>query len=176
MSRLRPLCSPLVVALAIGAFAGPLAGNADALVTGTSTYSTPGDQFFTVPAGVISITVSAVGAAGGDCTGASTAEGGEGASIEANLPVVPGEQLIVIVGAPGAPATVRTAAPVGPVEAAAAAAGRATAPPEAAAHRKSDSQPHHPLETECCSPPAAVAVRPAGATAATRVRPGCQWG
>lgn len=54
-----------------------------------------------MPAGVISITVSAVGAAGGDCTGASTAEGGEGASIEANLPVVPGEQLIVIVGAPG---------------------------------------------------------------------------
>src|SRR5581483_6444509 len=66
----------------------------------TRSFATLGDHPYTVPAGVTSITVKAVGAAGGNC---DPAHGGRGASITATVPVTPGEALVVAVGGPGGP-------------------------------------------------------------------------
>jgi hypothetical protein len=75
------------------------AGSAAANVTATSSFTTAGNYAFTVPAGVTSIAVTAIGAAGGGCNGFS---GGAGASLTANtVPVTPGEELFVGVGARG---------------------------------------------------------------------------
>jgi hypothetical protein len=66
----------------------------------TQTYDTAGSYSFTVPAGVTSIAVAAIGGAGGDCIG--TPSGGEGGSVTATVPVAPGEQLLVWVAGAGA--------------------------------------------------------------------------
>lgn len=65
----------------------------------TQTYTTPGSYSFTVPAGVTSIAVTAIGGAGGDCI--VVPSGGEGASVAATVPVAPGEQLVVWVAGAG---------------------------------------------------------------------------
>jgi hypothetical protein len=57
--------------------------------------SSPGDHLYKVPAGVRRITVTAVGAAGGNCL---PGHGGKGAAITATVPVRPGEVLLVGVG------------------------------------------------------------------------------
>jgi hypothetical protein len=58
------------------------------------------DQTFTVPAGVHLVQVLAVGGTGG--TGNAGVPGGRGDSVDAELPVTPGEVLHVVVGANGA--------------------------------------------------------------------------
>ncbi len=88
------------VVSAIVAVAGPGAAAAGAAVTATTMYNSPGVDSFTVPQGVSSIEVTAVGAAGGgnaNCTPA----GGRGGSISGTIPVLAGQQLSIGVGAPG---------------------------------------------------------------------------
>jgi hypothetical protein len=63
----------------------------------TATFNTPGQNTFMVPAGVSSISVTAVGGAGGACFQA----GGEGASVAGTFAVQPGQQLAVDVAGPG---------------------------------------------------------------------------
>jgi hypothetical protein len=83
-------------ALAVIASCG-LLGAEGAWAATTEDFTAVGDHSYTVPPGVTSITVTAVGAGGGNCpTG-----GGEGASITATVPVSPGEALVVAVAGPG---------------------------------------------------------------------------
>ncbi len=63
----------------------------------TATFNTPGQYMFTVPAGVSSLSVTAVGGAGGACFQA----GGEGAAVAGTFAVQPGQQLAVGVAGPG---------------------------------------------------------------------------
>ena len=75
---------------------GALAGT----TTATATFSPAGSYSFTVPEAVTSMTLTATGAAGGS-SAAGTGTGGEGASVTATVAVPPGEQLSIVVGAPG---------------------------------------------------------------------------
>jgi hypothetical protein len=86
-----------------------LAAPAFAADTETIVFATRGAYTFTVPPGVTSVTISAVGAAGGstpfvdasfDCDSRGAA-GGQGASVTGTFPVSGGEPLQVGVGAPG---------------------------------------------------------------------------
>ncbi|HSZ69960.1 MAG TPA: choice-of-anchor D domain-containing protein [Solirubrobacteraceae bacterium] len=69
-----------------------------ATATATTSFASPGVYDFTVPAGITSIAVTVVGAAGGTGCGSTS---GEGASVSATLPATPGELFEVGVGAPG---------------------------------------------------------------------------
>ena len=105
----------LAVAAAVAALiavAAPLAAPsaAAAASTATATFTTPGQSEFTVPLGVTSISVTAIGGAGGSCTGNA---GGEGASASATFPVTPGEQLLVGVAGPGSNCSVFASIPGG---------------------------------------------------------------
>ena len=73
-----------------------------AYASGTSFTSTGSEQTYSVPPGVTSVTVTAVGAPGG--TGVAPVEppGGDGASVTATVAVTPGETLYVEVGGDGA--------------------------------------------------------------------------
>jgi hypothetical protein len=74
--------------------------------TGTVSYAyTGGEQTFTVPAGVTSLHVEAVGGHGGDAPSLTTGtvSGGSGAVVTADLPVTAGQVLYVEVGGNGAP-------------------------------------------------------------------------
>lgn len=64
----------------------------------TDSFTTAGQHSFTVPDGVSSVSVIAVGGAGGSCNGAT---GGRGASVAGTFAVHPGEQLHVGVAGPG---------------------------------------------------------------------------
>ncbi len=91
-------------ALALAAMIGPAA--AESATPHKKTYSTPGVYTFTVPNNVISVTVKAIGAAGGNCapfspTDSANSQGGEGASATATLAVKPGAKLLVGVGGIG---------------------------------------------------------------------------
>ena len=86
------------------------AASAGAATTATSTFTTLGQSTFTVPAGVTSVTINAIGAAGGGCTGVA---GGEGASVTATVAVSPGDQLLVGVGGAGGPCSAGGAGGVG---------------------------------------------------------------
>ena len=66
--------------------------------TATVSFTSPGESTFTVPMGVSTISVTAVGAAGGTCGPA----GGQGASVAGTFAVQPGQQLAVGVAGPGA--------------------------------------------------------------------------
>lgn len=72
-------------------------GLAGAQTTTTASFTTPGQYTFTVPAGVSSISVTAVGGAGGTCFVA----GGEGASVAGTFAVQPGQELQVGVAGAG---------------------------------------------------------------------------
>jgi hypothetical protein len=82
-------------------------GVAHAATTATATFSSPGQYSFSVPPGVTSIAVTAVGGAGGSCAPdiapASPGPwvGGSGAQVAATVAVSPGERLLVGVGTPG---------------------------------------------------------------------------
>lgn len=73
-------------------------GAEGALGATTKRFGSPGDHSYKVPAGVRRITVTAVGAGGGNCT---PGHGGKGAAITATVRVSPGETLVVGVGGPG---------------------------------------------------------------------------
>ena len=64
----------------------------------TATYSSSGQHLFSVPLGVTSVTVVALGAAGGSCEGVG---GGQGDDVTATVPVSGGEPLLVGVGGAG---------------------------------------------------------------------------
>ncbi len=64
----------------------------------TQTFTAPGSSSFTVPGGITSVEVRAIGAGGGDCFQGA---GGKGASVAAIVPVFAGEQLFVGVGGAG---------------------------------------------------------------------------
>ena len=69
-------------------------------VATTQTFTTVGQTTFTVPAGVTSIAVTAIGAQGGGGSAAGC-EGGQGAAVSGTLPVTPGQLLYVEVGGHG---------------------------------------------------------------------------
>lgn len=96
MARGVALAAAVLVALAC-------AGAASAATSTTVSYTTAGSYSFTVPAGVSSIAVTAVGAAGGSSASciSTGASGGRGASVSATVAVTPGEQFGVVVGTPG---------------------------------------------------------------------------
>jgi hypothetical protein len=58
-------------------------------------------QTYTVPAGVISVTIKAWGAQGGDGNSGSSSAGGKGAYVSGEFSVSPGETLTLIVGGTG---------------------------------------------------------------------------
>jgi PASTA domain/Glycine rich protein len=89
----------LSVAVALAGLLGMTAQDASAT---TQTFTAPGAHNFVVPAGVTSIYVNAVGAAGSGCV---RSFGGSGASVTAVVPVSPGEQLYVGVGGVGTTGT-----------------------------------------------------------------------
>jgi len=85
----------VVVAIAVGAAQARAA---------TATFRTSGQSSFTVPAGVSSVSVTVIGAAGGGVgtlTPGFCGSGGDGAMVSGSFSVAPGEQLAVDVGAPG---------------------------------------------------------------------------
>lgn len=103
-----------VAAVALLAWPGAAAA---APLTATTSFSSPGQYTFVVPAGVSSITVTAVGAAGGGGAGSPCfAVGGRGASYSGTFSVVAGQQLAVGVGGPGTAPAASRAVP-GPVAA-----------------------------------------------------------
>jgi hypothetical protein len=98
------------VAVAVAWPAGPALADtppvcSQSASTVTCTYGYTGDsQSFTVLAGVQSIAVDVLGAQGGTGAGpdfSPRAVGGEGARVQATLPVTPGETLAVLVGGAG---------------------------------------------------------------------------
>ncbi|HEY6761485.1 MAG TPA: glycine-rich protein, partial [Baekduia sp.] len=101
--RIASVAFVLIVAL-LGL---PASGSA----TVTEQFTTAGQYGFTVPPGVTSIHVHAVGAAGspGGVTGQQVTAGGRGADVVADLAVSPGAALSVFVGGTGTCATNRPA-------------------------------------------------------------------
>ena len=101
---------PVLVLQGLAASAAPSAGPAIAYSDDphpvSVTYAPTGAaQSFTVPAGVSSLTVTAVGAAGGDTTGdidGGTSLGGLGAVVTSVVSTTPGDVLSVRVGSRGA--------------------------------------------------------------------------
>ncbi len=90
-----PVRVGLSVVVALAGLVGMTAQDASAT---TQTFTVAGAHNFVVPAGITSIYVKAVGAAGAGC---SRSFGGSGASVTAVVPVSPGEQLYVGVGGAG---------------------------------------------------------------------------
>lgn len=93
------------VALPGTASAAPATATCTASPTGTMTCSygfTGTPETFTVPAGVTTLTVTAIGAAGGASTTAGgTAPGGRGDQVTGDIASTPGSTLTVVVGGPG---------------------------------------------------------------------------
>lgn len=94
----------LVAATTVGALAAVAAGSpATGSAAGPTTigsWTAPGEHAFTIPAGVHEITVTAIGAAGGDDFNVPV--GGKGAYIQATLDVTPGQTFYAEVGGKGA--------------------------------------------------------------------------
>jgi hypothetical protein len=91
--------------LAVGLAALALPGVASAQAQ-TQTFSSVGETAFTVPANVSSVSIVAIGGAGGASVnqfGVSVNSGGQGRSVGANLAVTPGEVLYMEVGQNGSP-------------------------------------------------------------------------
>jgi len=106
MRRLGHRCA----VVAAGAVAGTAVFAVASAGAATQTFSFTGaEQTFTVPSGVTSLHVVAIGANGGlgdnDGGGNSGGPGGFGARVEANLAVTPGEVLFIEVGGTGADGT-----------------------------------------------------------------------
>ncbi|MGH2871121.1 MAG: hypothetical protein ACRDL5_01505, partial [Solirubrobacteraceae bacterium] len=92
------LCSGVGAAVAVSASASSSSG-------GSTTYTTPGEQTFTVPAGVTALTVNATGGQGGASGGLNldtyVCPGGDGAVVSGVLPVSGGQVLYAEVGGAG---------------------------------------------------------------------------
>ena len=91
------------VGILLCVFAGLGPTSATAAETATQPFTTAGEHAFTVPAGVTSLQVRAVGGHGG--TGNGGAAGGLGATATATLAVTPGETLYAEVAGDGEPVT-----------------------------------------------------------------------
>ncbi|HET6550365.1 MAG TPA: choice-of-anchor D domain-containing protein [Solirubrobacter sp.] len=103
------------IAIVVGVALAPLA-QAQAATTQTVTFvATGAEQTFTVPPGVTSLHVVAVGARGGDAfdPGDLGGDGGLGARVEGDVGVTPGRTLYVEVGTTPAPPAFNTASPGG---------------------------------------------------------------
>jgi len=99
----RALRAASVLFLAAGAAALiPEAGAGASTPTSVTFSPTGGEQTFTVPPGVTSLSVVATGAGGGSGQGVAGGAGGLGAQVTATLSVTPGETLYVEVGGTGA--------------------------------------------------------------------------
>ena len=100
----RPVTIRLATGLLLMALAClGLAPAASADETATATFNTAGAHTFTVPAGVNSISVELLGAAGGDCLLApGGVHGGMGAKLSGVVPVTPGQVLSIGVAGRGA--------------------------------------------------------------------------
>jgi hypothetical protein len=92
----RRLVVCAIVAFAAAQAAAALA--AQGALADQMTYTTPGTYSYVVPEGVASVAVTAIGAPGGACYGAS---GGLGAEVQATIPVTGGETLFIGVGGAG---------------------------------------------------------------------------
>lgn len=91
-----------------GAAAGSRGGAAPHAATAASPGAfayTGGLQTYTVPPGVTSVSVTAIGAAGGGASGVASLSGGLAASIAGSFAVTPGEVLTVLVGGTGVAGT-----------------------------------------------------------------------
>ncbi|HEY5198588.1 MAG TPA: hypothetical protein VIJ51_16320, partial [Solirubrobacteraceae bacterium] len=106
--RIKTFGVAATAALVLGAMGGSAqaaspCGSVTPVISGTTescTYTSAGTYGFTVPTGVSSLDVTAVGAAGGN--GASRGAGGSGASVEDTaVPVSSGQALSVVVGSRG---------------------------------------------------------------------------
>ena len=92
---------PFSRAAAAVAGAVSLGAGAMALPASATTFSYTGaEQTYTVPDGVSSVRINAIGGAGGGPS-ACCLQGGRGAGVSASLPVTPGQVLYVLVGTPG---------------------------------------------------------------------------
>ncbi len=99
--RLSGLVSALAVTLLFSALAvAPAQAK-------TIVFSSTGEHTFTVPAGITSLDVFAVGGRGGDTPAA--AQGGQGAEVTGTVSVTPGQTLYVLVGANGGDADLSAA-------------------------------------------------------------------
>ena len=99
--RRRPLISGVV---ALGSLTGVLVGASPAGASGpvTVTFSVPGNQSWTVPAGVTSVTLSLAGGQGGLAYyRPGNLPGGKGAEVSATVAVSPGDVLAVTVAGAG---------------------------------------------------------------------------
>ena len=95
----RPNRQARRLAVLAACFVSIFAASAASAQATTATFLyTGGEQTFTVPAGVTTLHVVAIGGAGGD---ASVAKGGAGAEVVADLSVIPGQTLYVEVGGRG---------------------------------------------------------------------------
>lgn len=100
MGRSRGLGGLLVAVCAVALTTLAMPVLATAATTETMTFTTPGSSFFTVPVGVTSLEVTAIGARGGrGCF--SSGVGGEGARIAGQVSVSGGQSLDVEVGGVG---------------------------------------------------------------------------
>jgi Glycine rich protein/Protein of unknown function (DUF1573) len=106
--RHATIVAPAAVLLAL--LTAPCAAIAD--TTATTTFTNPGQYAFIVPAGVSSVSITAIGGAGGSCSSVDV-PGGEGASVSGTFPVTPGEQLSVGVAGVGANCTSPASQPGG---------------------------------------------------------------
>src|SRR5580698_6604225 len=89
---------------AASAHATRSAASAAATAGPTTLTYTGAQQTYTVPSGVVLLSIEAIGAAGGGTTGA----GGSGMDLTAQVPVTPNETLYTEVGAPGASGGIAT--------------------------------------------------------------------
>jgi hypothetical protein len=99
---MKALVQPrLVVAVAL--FVATLASNADAAEPRSQSFTTAGEHEFVVPPGVTSLKVALVGGHGGRGSprDGSESRGGEGESVRAQLPAIPGKPLFVEVAGNG---------------------------------------------------------------------------
>jgi hypothetical protein len=95
--------SPTSNAVPIGQ-ANPCGSLGTRTAAGTCTYTTVGEDSFTVPAGVTSLHVVAVGvagSAGGTCCNGTASPGGPGSTVSGDIPVTPGTQYWVEAGVGG---------------------------------------------------------------------------
>jgi len=112
----RTLIRASIVATGLGLFVAvsPLAALADLQTTSKTFGATGSDQFFTVPYGVTSLSVTLVGAGGGNASAAYFGlPGGRGGRTNATIDVRPGQKLKIIAGRTGAGSAGYAATPGG---------------------------------------------------------------
>jgi uncharacterized repeat protein (TIGR01451 family) len=102
LGLLVPMVSAGVAALAPGA---PSAYGVPPVPISTTFFESGTEGTYTVPAGITSLTITAVGAPGGAAGGRGgfQGNGGDGASVTATVPVTPNQTLYIEVGGTGMP-------------------------------------------------------------------------